>query len=364
MIKKLLVILTVLLCVFMTAGIAGASIPAPGQSQEDIRVDVDGKTLAFGDVLPLNINGRILVPLRVIFEEMGAEVVWDANTATVKATKGDTAVVLTIGDNSPTINGEAYGIDQPGIILDGRILAPLRFVAEAFGGTVDWDGPNQTATITTLNQKEAESPAGTEKEETATKLLYQGHASFRITAADGTVIFVDPYAGEGYDLPADIVLITHQHQDHNKLDLVKRKPGCRVITNVGALEGGVYNSFNVNGVEIEAVEAGNQNHDPAECVGYIITVDGIKIYAAGDTSKTEAMGGFAARKLDYALLPCDGIFNMDAAEAAECAELIGARHNIPIHMKPGELFDRAIAEAFTAPNRLILEAGEEIALDK
>ena len=43
------------------------------------------------------------------------------------------------------------------------------------------------------------------------KLFYQGHGSFRLTANDGRVIYVDPYAGEGYDLPADIILVSHQH---------------------------------------------------------------------------------------------------------------------------------------------------------
>ena len=47
------------------------------------------------------------------------------------------------------------------------------------------------------------------------KLLYQGHGSYRLTADDGRTIYVDPYAGGGYDLPADIILITHQHSDHN-----------------------------------------------------------------------------------------------------------------------------------------------------
>ncbi|MCL2167004.1 MAG: copper amine oxidase N-terminal domain-containing protein, partial [Clostridiales bacterium] len=118
-------------------------IPADG-----IQVIVDGKRLAF-DVPPQNVNNRVLVPLRAIFEEMGAEIDYDQATQTVTAAKGDTVVVLTIGDSSPTINGKVVPLDQPGIIIGGRTLAPLRFVAEAFGGAVEWIGDKQTAAILT-----------------------------------------------------------------------------------------------------------------------------------------------------------------------------------------------------------------------
>ena len=194
------------------------------------------------------------------------------------------------------------------------------------------------------------------------KLYYQGHGSYRLTASNGTVIYVDPYAGDGYDLSADIILVTHQHGDHNQVNLVTQKEGCKVITEADALEGGKHNQFDIDGILIQAVTAANKNHDPAVCVGYIITLDGIKVYASGDTSKTEEMASFAAKAIDYALLPCDGQYNMDLDEAAECAEIIGAKHNIPIHLVPGELFNQARAEAFTGPNRLIVAAGEEIDL--
>jgi len=194
------------------------------------------------------------------------------------------------------------------------------------------------------------------------KLLYQGHGSHRLTTGDGVVMYIDPYVGTGYDVPADIILVSHQHADHNQTDLITRKPDCTVITNVEALAGGKHNTFSVKGVTIEAVNAENQNHPSDECVGFIITVDGLNLYFSCDTGQTAEMAGFAARKLDYAFLCCDGFYNMGLVEAAECARLIGAKHNVPVHMKPGELFDRAVAEKFEAPNRLIIEAGEEIEL--
>ena len=219
---------------------------------------------------------------------------------------------------------------------------------------------NNAGQVQETSEKNNEETGG----DSMTKLLYQGHGSFRLTSQDGMVIYFDPYAGEGYNVPADIILVTHQHSDHNQISLITQKDGCNIITNAEALEGGQHNSFAVNGIEIEAVEASNKNHNIKECVGYIITIDGIKIYGAGDTSKTNQMETFAEKEIDYALLPCDGVYNMDLKEAAECAEIIGAKNNIPIHMKPGELFDRERAESFDAPNRLIVEAGEEIELTK
>ena len=195
-----------------------------------------------------------------------------------------------------------------------------------------------------------------------TMLYYQGHASYRLTAKDGTVIYIDPYAGEGYDLPADIILVTHQHGDHNQIDKITQKDGCVVISNAEALKGGKHNSFDIKGIKIEAVEASNANHKPDASVGYIITIDGIIVYHAGDTSKTGQMASFAAKKINYALLPCDGIYNMNTDAAAECASIIGAKHNIPMHTKPGSLFDRETAERVNAPNRLIVEAGSGIEL--
>ena len=86
----------------------------------------------------------------------------------------------------------------------------------------------------------------------------------------------------------------------------------------------------------------------------------------GYTSKTEQMPALAEKEIDYAFFCCDGVYNMDLEEAAECAALVKAKHNIPYHMAAadtGVLFDRETAERFNADNRLIISDGEEIVLE-
>ena len=204
-------------------------------------------------------------------------------------------------------------------------------------------------------------------EKTSDSILYQGHGSLRITTAEGKVIYIDPYAGEGYDAAADLILITHSHSDHTDTGKIKnRNPGCRTITWKEALEGGTHRTFDLGFVKAEAVEAGyNRNHNVKECVGYLLTLpSGITVYVSGDTSRTNQMSELKEKNIDYAFFCCDGIYNMDTAEAAQCAEITGAKHNIPYHMAPGKLFDRKTAEEFTAPDRLIVADGEEIELKK
>lgn len=196
------------------------------------------------------------------------------------------------------------------------------------------------------------------------KLYYQGHASIRITTNSGVVIYYDPYAGDGYELPADLILVTHQHQDHNKIELPARAADCVVYQNTDALKNGIYQKTTIHGVEIEATEAYNKNHPRESCVGYLLRVDGVLLYLAGDTSMTDQMrsGDLAARHIDYAFLPIDGQYNMDVNEAIACADLIKARHTVPMHMTFDGIFNRKIAEKLKVPGQLIIAAGEEIDL--
>lgn len=121
------------------------SVPVSAENTP-IVVVLDGKPLAF-DVPPIIENDRVLVPMRAIFEAMGAVVTWDASTDTATGVKDGTTVKLTIGSVYPTINGVAKTLDVPAQLVNGRTLAPLRFVGEAFGGSVSWNSDTQTVSI-------------------------------------------------------------------------------------------------------------------------------------------------------------------------------------------------------------------------
>ena len=223
-----------------------------------------------------------------------------------------------------------------------------------------------------LSEIPADEPAVNEKEEENMKdpvLLYQGHASLRIVTGDDKVIYIDPFSSDGYDLPADLILQTHDHFDHKDMSKIQsRTDDCRLITQVEALAGGTHQNFDLGYVKVEAVEAGyNKNHNKNNCVGYILTFPNeVSVYVSGDTSKTEQMASLADRNLDYAFYCCDGVYNMDAAEASECAALVGAKVNIPYHTGSAAVtnFDEENAKLFNAPGATVITPGSELVLKK
>ena len=97
-------------------------------------------------------------------------------------------------------------------------------------------------------------------------------------------------------------MVTHQHRDHNRIELCAQKLDCRIITSEEVFDGGRHNYFNVNGGVSHTAEACNEKHDPKKYVGYIITFDSVKIYASGDTPRTRQMERFAELEIDYAIL--------------------------------------------------------------
>lgn len=201
-------------------------------------------------------------------------------------------------------------------------------------------------------------------EATGPSLTFIGHAAIMLTASDGRTILIDPSIST-YQYPdaVDFILVTHSHEDHKPYYKIKVKEGGHKITYNEALVEGVYQTFEYDGITIEAVPmGGNDGHPLGYGTGFIITVDGIRIYHAGDSSNVPELQALAGKEIDYALYPIDGQFNMDAAEATELANIIGATHNIPIHMSnaPGE--DKSVN--FTPEGRLVLQETETITLEK
>ena len=199
------------------------------------------------------------------------------------------------------------------------------------------------------------------------KLYYLGHCSFRIVTDENKVIYLDPYAGSNYSLKADYVFISHEHYDHNDLSKVNvdektntiRAKDCIILENNTIS----YKTFADNYLKVISTPAGNLNHPLVSSVGFILEFDNKKIYFAGDTSYLPFMkDNLPSFNLDYAILPCDGIYNMDILEAMQVAKVIKARKVIPMSLLPGNLYSETVARRFNIDNALLLRPDEEIIL--
>jgi len=127
------------------------------QQTDEVRVMVDGRIIEF-DVPPQIMNGRTMVPLRFISEALGAQLRWDDANQIIDITHGNTEIQLQIGTNRMTVNGQVSTMDQAPVVISGRTLIPLRYVAEAFGASVSWDGPNRTAIINSREHQQGQQP--------------------------------------------------------------------------------------------------------------------------------------------------------------------------------------------------------------
>ena len=116
------------------------------ETSDAITVLLNGEKIGF-DVQPQIIKDRTMVPLRAIFEALGAEVAWDDATKTVTAKKDDVTIKMTIGADSFMRNSEKISLDSPATIVDSRTLVPVRAIAESFGSQVGWIAESKTVTI-------------------------------------------------------------------------------------------------------------------------------------------------------------------------------------------------------------------------
>lgn len=124
---------------------AGPAIPT---GKGEIAVTVDGAPVRF-DVPPQMAEGTVFVPLRGVFEKMGARVDFNKATGVVKAWRKQTSVELRVGDRLSKVNGNTVFMIQPAFSKDGRTLVPLRFLGESLGAQVAWNPMHRVVQIIT-----------------------------------------------------------------------------------------------------------------------------------------------------------------------------------------------------------------------
>jgi L-ascorbate metabolism protein UlaG (beta-lactamase superfamily) len=189
------------------------------------------------------------------------------------------------------------------------------------------------------------------KESLIENIHWLGHDSFRIYGSEA-VIYIDPWQLGDEPEPADLILITHEHRDHCSPDDVSRIMGEETVivtiqTAAEQLKGDVKvvkpgDTLTSKGILIEAVPAYNVNKfrspgvpfHPKESgnVGYILTINGQRVYHAGDTDLIPEM---AEIEVEIALLPISGKYVMTADEAVEAAQILKADRIIPMHVGRG-----------------------------
>lgn len=186
------------------------------------------------------------------------------------------------------------------------------------------------------------------------EIQWLGHSGFMIKDSDGRVVYIDPYnVKEGLD-KADLILITHSHYDHcSRQDIEKLiKEGTKIVITadcqskimrseipikIEITEPG--KEFDFGDIRISSVSAYNvgKSFHPKEeyWVGYLIKIDGVLIYHAGDTDvipEMQKLTGYKRQDTEFvALLPIGGRFTMSTEEALEAAKIIKPSLAIPMH---------------------------------
>ncbi|CAM4104123.1 copper amine oxidase N-terminal domain-containing protein [Saccharibacillus endophyticus] len=133
-----------------------AALPYSADAATNIKIYVDGVELVTRQA-PVIQSNTTLVPLRGIFEELNARVVWNQKTQTITAYKGSNTVMLKIGSKAATVNGQSVTLDVPARAIKGNTVVPLRFIGESLGQDVRWNAASKSVQITTTKDLQAPS---------------------------------------------------------------------------------------------------------------------------------------------------------------------------------------------------------------
>lgn len=147
--KKTVILLSIFICVLAFHNQIYAN-------SQEIKVIIDGEMQQY-DRPPVLENGRVLVPLRGIFETLGAKVNWNQKEGKVTVSKGDKTIQLTIGSKEVKINEQLHNLDLAAKTINNRTMVPLRFIGEALGEDVQWEQAIRTVYIGNRLEHNSES---------------------------------------------------------------------------------------------------------------------------------------------------------------------------------------------------------------
>ncbi|MCD7853997.1 MAG: copper amine oxidase N-terminal domain-containing protein [Clostridiales bacterium] len=142
--KKLLLILAAI-----TAAVSFTVSPYANEGYTEVTLVIDGQEVE-SDQPAVIVDGRTMVPVRVIADALGIWIDYIENTKTVLFEKNNTDIMLTIGNNFAVVDDEEVEIDSPAVIINGRTMVPVRFISEIFSAEVGWNADTKTVTITNI----------------------------------------------------------------------------------------------------------------------------------------------------------------------------------------------------------------------
>jgi len=189
-----------------------------------------------GQVLPayppaVERSGRVLLPMRMVFEALQAEVRWEAATRTAIGIRGDTTVRMSINSRTAYINERAVTLDVPPQLIGGSTYMPVRFPAEAFGADVGWHGPTQTVSIALAGLPGAAAAQQPSAPQGGAPIVYYPRDGDRV----GTRIEVSIKSTPGV---LQVIWTEVYRTDTN--EILKMVPGIRHLTKPdGTYQGGI-----------------------------------------------------------------------------------------------------------------------------